>query len=54
LRTVDGEHWTKVIAPVSDDFVDVVASSASDATIFAVGGRRFATSDGGATWRPLQ
>jgi hypothetical protein len=53
LRTVDGEHWTIVIAPVSDDLADVVASSATDATISAASGRRFSTSDGGATWRPL-
>jgi hypothetical protein len=53
LRTVDGDNWTRVAAPVSADLSGVVASSASDATIFTARGRRFATSDGGATWRPL-
>jgi hypothetical protein len=53
LRTVDGEHWMTVVAPVSEDLTGVIARSAFEATISAAGGRRFATSDGGATWRPL-
>lgn len=53
LRTVDGEHWTRVVAPVSDDLAAVSALSAAAATIATISGRRFATSDGGATWRPL-
>ena len=52
LRTLDGYHWTKIIAPVGDDLVTVVATSASDATITDTAGLRFATSDGGLTWRP--
>lgn len=52
LRTLDGYHWTKIIAPVSDDLVTVVANSATDATITDAAGLRFATSDGGMTWRP--
>jgi hypothetical protein len=52
LRTLDGYHWTKIIAPVGDDLVTVVANSATDATITDAAGLRFATSDGGMTWRP--
>ncbi len=52
LRTLDGYHWTKIIAPVGDDLVTVVATSATDATITDTAGLRFATSDGGLTWRP--
>jgi hypothetical protein len=52
LRTLDGFHWTKIGAPVGDDLVTVVANSATDATITDAAGLRFATSDGGLTWRP--
>ena len=52
LRTLDGYRWTKVSAPVSDDLVTVVATSAADATITDAAGVRFATADGGLTWRP--
>jgi hypothetical protein len=52
IRTTDsGAHWDLIIAPVTENLATVSASSASDATIATVGGRRFATTDGGATWR---
>jgi photosystem II stability/assembly factor-like uncharacterized protein len=53
LRTLDGFHWSKINAPVSGDLSSVVADSATDATISSADGRRFSTSDGGITWRPL-
>jgi hypothetical protein len=53
LRTLDGDHWSKIDAPVSDDLSSVIAGNATDATIAAADGRRFSTSDGGVTWRPL-
>jgi len=52
-RTVDGEHWARVSSPTSADLTRVSAQSASDAIIIAAGGQRYATTDGGATWRPL-
>jgi len=52
-RTVDGVHWARVASPTSDDLVGISADSASDATIIAASGQRYATTDGGATWRPL-
>ena len=50
VRTTDGEHWTQVIAPTTENLAAVSASSANDATITSVGGQSFATSDGGASW----
>jgi hypothetical protein len=52
-RTVDGEHWARVSSPTSADLAGVSAQSASDATIIAAGGQRYATTDGGVNWRPL-
>jgi hypothetical protein len=50
IRTTDGEHWLLVIAPTPENLTGVTAGSAKDATITTAGGRRFATSDGGASW----
>jgi hypothetical protein len=52
VRTIDGKHWTPVIAPTTENLTAVSASSANDATITNVGGQSFATSDGGASWHP--
>jgi hypothetical protein len=53
LRTSDGEHWQKIDSPTSNDLIDVFATDASDATVTADDGKRFATADAGRTWRPL-
>ncbi len=53
LRTTDGEHWEKLTSPVPSDLVAVSAKSAEAATITAIGGDRYATDDGAATWHPL-
>ncbi len=53
LRTVDGEHWQKIMSPTSSDVTAIAAANASAAIITAGDGRRFATSDGGKSWRPL-
>ena len=50
LRTTDGEHWSPVPAPSTEDLVAVSASSASDATVTTSSSKTFATFDGGATW----
>ena len=52
IRTIDGEHWTLVSAPTTDNLVAVSASGANVATVTTAGGRSFATSDGGASWHP--
>ncbi len=53
LRTADGEHWEKLTSPVTSDLVAVSAKSADAATITTIGGDRYATDDGAATWHPL-
>ncbi len=50
IRTTDGEHWTPVAAPTTENFVAVSSSSANNATITAATGKSFVTSDGGASW----
>jgi hypothetical protein len=58
-RTVDGEHWERVVPPAQPaatggqlaDWTGVTARDAQTATIVAGDGRKYATSDGGKTWR---
>ena len=52
-RTIDGDHWQKLASPTSTDLASVAASDAMSAVVTAQDGRRFATSDGGRTWRQL-
>lgn len=60
-RTIDGEHWERIAAPrqaagaggAFPDWTAVSATGAQTATVTTADGRRFATTDGGATWRPL-
>jgi len=60
LRTTDaGANWTHVKSPAigsnqSPDWSNVVATDANHATISAITGQSFTTSDGGATWVPKQ
>jgi hypothetical protein len=57
--TIDGEHWLRIDPPAragvaGGKFSDLIAISALDAqsaTVTTGDGRRFATSDGGATWQ---
>jgi hypothetical protein len=51
LRTTDGEHWQRLGFPISENLVAVSAIDASSAVVTATDGRRFATADGGRTWR---
>jgi hypothetical protein len=53
VRTIDGKHWQKLGSPTSSDLVAVFAADASNATVTAIDGSRYATDDGGHTWRPL-
>ena len=50
LRTTNGSHWRTIKPPEEADFVRVDAVDALAATVTALDGRRFATSDGGKNW----
>lgn len=51
IRTTDGRTWQIVSPPVPVDFVSVSALDGLVATVVAVDGRQFTTTDGGRTWR---
>ena len=51
MLATDGLRFTRVISPGPIDFKSVRATSARDASVTAVDGRVFVTSDGGVTWR---
>jgi hypothetical protein len=58
-RTIDAEHWEKIAPPSLSaatsgklpDWINVAVSGAQTATIVANDQRRYATQDGGKTWR---
>ena len=50
LVTTDGTRFSRVSAPAPADFVSVSATDARNATVAAADGRRFRTTDQGATW----
>jgi len=50
LRTTNGTHWKTISAPAETDFVRVEATDALNATVTAMDGRKFSTSDGGKSW----
>jgi hypothetical protein len=58
-RTTDGEHWEKIAPPSLSaaasrqftDWINVMASDAQTATITSSDQHRYATQDGGMTWR---
>jgi photosystem II stability/assembly factor-like uncharacterized protein len=60
-RTIDGQTWQGVAPPAQaagpsgsqPDWIALSASDASNTTITAADGRKFTTSDGGQTWKPL-
>jgi len=53
LRTTDGQAWAARPFPEPVDLSAVTATDALHATVTARDGRRFATEDGGATWKPV-
>jgi len=53
LVTTDGTRFSRVSAPAPVDFVSVSATDARNATVAAADGRRFRTTDQGATWTVL-
>jgi putative zinc finger protein len=54
LLTTDGQNWRVRPFPERVDLTDVQATDARTATVTTANRRRFATTDGGATWSPLQ
>jgi hypothetical protein len=50
LLTIDGRRWQRLPFPVTTDVTAVQATDARRATVTAQDGRRFSTTDGGATW----
>jgi hypothetical protein len=53
LRTTDGGTWTQLGSPTSQDLTAIVAVDADQATVTTADGKRYATTDGGRTWRSL-
>jgi len=54
LLTTDGQNWQVRSFPERVDLTEVRAANARSATVTTADRRKFATSDGGATWSPLQ
>jgi hypothetical protein len=54
LLTIDGKNWAAIPPPAKTDFVGVVATDATSATVTSAAGRRYATVDGGSTWKLLK
>jgi hypothetical protein len=51
LRTTDGEQWEKVPSPTRADLISIAARDEQSATVLDADGERFATDNGGKTWR---
>jgi len=51
LRSTDGQHFDRVKFPEAVGLKAITATSVRDATVTAVDGRVFVTTDAGATWR---
>ncbi len=54
LRTTNGSHWKTISPPEQTDFVRVEATDALTATVTAMDGRKFMTSDGGKSWSSVK
>lgn len=54
LRTTNGSHWKTIKPPDETDFVRVEAADALTATVTALDGRRFTTTDGGKNWNSVK
>jgi photosystem II stability/assembly factor-like uncharacterized protein len=54
LRTTNGAHWKTISPPAETDFVRVEAADALNATVTAIDGRKFATTDGGKSWNVVK
>lgn len=54
LRTTNGAHWKTIKPPAQTDFMRVETADSLTATVTALDGRRFSTSDGGKSWNSVQ
>jgi hypothetical protein len=54
LRTQDGQNFSRVAFPEMTDLSAVQATNAQSATVTSRDGRRFTTTDGGATWQVVR
>jgi Photosynthesis system II assembly factor YCF48 len=54
LRTTNGARWKTINPPAETDLVRVEANDALTATVSALDGRRFSTSDGGKSWKSVK
>jgi hypothetical protein len=54
LRTTNGAHWKTINPPAETDFMHVDATDALTATVTALDGRRFLTTDGGKSWSSVK
>ena len=52
LLTTDGSSWNRMAFSASVDLTSVVATDARTASVTAIDGRQFQTTDGGRTWTP--
>ena len=52
LRSTDHQTWQRVNLPQAVDLSAVTATDARTATVMAIDGRTFSTSDAGVTWTP--
>jgi hypothetical protein len=52
--TKDSKTWKKISPPGAFDFVSVMATDASNVTVTAADGLKYATSNGGKKWRQVQ
>jgi len=50
VRTTNGRDWERVKSPTTRDLYNIEAHSADSATIYALDGTVFSTSDAGRTW----
>ena len=53
-RTTNGSHWKTIKPPEETDFVRVAAEDALTATVTALDGRKFTTTDGGKNWNSVK
>jgi photosystem II stability/assembly factor-like uncharacterized protein len=51
LLTTDGRIWQRVKFPEPVTLTQVMATDARNATVTAIDGRSFTTTDGGVTWQ---
>jgi photosystem II stability/assembly factor-like uncharacterized protein len=54
LRTTNGWRWKTIKSPDETGFLRVEATDALNATVTALDGRSFSTSDGGKSWNSVK